>query len=306
MNEPISVIIPVYKVEAYLDDCIRSVVAQSYANLEIILVDDGSPDKCGAMCDAWAKKDSRIQVIHKENGGLSDARNAGLERATGDYVAFVDSDDWLQPKFYETLLTAMQQENADICACAIASCYPDRTVTWGCPKYAVGDSEATLAMLYKDTAYPVSALNKLYRRELWNGLRFPVGKLCEDAFTTYQLVHRAKKIVQIPEALYCYRIRLNSIMTSSFTPKKLDEEEAWRCNYLFAREHYPSVAKAAFDFYLQRVNVLLHSISNQERRAYPKESAFLQSILKKHFGYILFGSTLGLKQRAKLLLDYFR
>lgn len=306
MNENISVIIPVYKVEDYLDDCLRSVVAQSYPNLEIILVDDGSPDHCGAMCDAWAAKDRRIKVIHKENGGLSDARNAGLELATGKYISFVDSDDWLESEFYEKLLAALQKEGADICACSIASCFPDHTVTWGCPSYTVSDSEATLAMLYRDTSYPVSALNKLYRRELWEEMRFPVGKICEDAFTTYQLVHRANRIVQLPEALYCYRIRPDSIMTSSFTPKKLDEEEAWRYNYLFAKAHYPSVAKAAFDFYLQRVNILLHTIPAELREVYQKESTFLRSILKKHLGYILFASTLGIKQRIKLLLDYFR
>ncbi len=306
MKDKISVIIPVYKVEAYLDDCLRSVVEQTHQNLEIILVDDGSPDNCPAICDAWASKDSRIRVIHKENGGLSDARNAGLDMASGDYVAFVDSDDWVKPNFLKTLLSALNTEDADISACAIVSCFPDHSETWGCPSYAVTDSEATLAMLYRDTDYPVAAGNKLYRRELWASLRFPVGKLCEDAFTTYQLVHRAKKIVQLPQALYCYRIRPNSIMTSQFTPKKMDEEEAWRCNYLFAKEHYPSVAKAALDFYLQRVNVLLHTIAPEQRDTYQKEYAFLRGILKKKLAYILFASSLGMKQRVKLLLDYFR
>lgn len=306
MTECISVIIPVYKVEAYLDECLRSVLGQTYPHLEIILVDDGSPDRCGAMCDAWAAKDSRIKVIHKKNGGLSDARNTGLDIATGDYISFVDSDDWIEPQFCETLLAALQKEGADVCACSIRSCFPDRAELWGCPSYAVTTPVETLAMLYRDTAYPVSAWNKLYRRELWDGLRFPVGKLCEDAFTTYLLVHRARKIVQLPQALYGYRIRPDSIMTSSFTPKKLDEEEAWRCNYLFAREHYPSVAKSAFDFYLQRVNVLLHTIPKEQRHTYQKEYTFLHDILRKNAGYILLGSGLGIKQRLRLLWDCFR
>ena len=306
MKETISVIIPVYKVEAYLDDCLRSVTGQSYPHLEILLVDDGSPDKCGELCDAWANQDPRIQVIHKENGGLSDARNAGLDRATGEYIAFVDSDDWIDPQFCEHLLAALQKEGADLCACSILSCMEDRREAWGCAQYQVCNAEQTLAMLYHDAAYPVSALNKLYRRALWDGLRFPVGKLCEDAFICYQVVHRAQKIVQLPEALYCYRIRPNSIMTSPFTPKRLDEEEAWRCNYLFAREHYPAVAKAAFYFYLQRVSVLLRTISKEQRKVYPKESAFLRRILRKKAGYILFVSGIGFKQRIQMLLDYFR
>ena len=105
----ISVIVPVYKVEPYLDKCVRSIVEQTYQNLEIILVDDGSPDNCGAICDAWAEKDSRIKVIHKENGGLSDARNAGMDVATGQWIAFVDSDDWIAEEMYESLLNAAKK-----------------------------------------------------------------------------------------------------------------------------------------------------------------------------------------------------
>ena len=127
MGELISVIIPIYNVEAYLDECVQSILSQTHKQLEIILVDDGSPDGCPAMCDAWAEKDSRIRVIHKENGGLSDARNVGIDAATGDYIAFVDSDDWIVPEMYEKMLAALKKENADICACNILSCFPDRT-----------------------------------------------------------------------------------------------------------------------------------------------------------------------------------
>ena len=166
MGELISVIIPIYNVEAYLDECIASVIAQTYSNLEIILVDDGSPDNCPQMCDEWAAKDSRIRVIHKENGGLSDARNAGIDIATGEYIAFVDSDDWIEPEMYEIMLAALKNENADICACNILSCFPERRNAWGCEEYTVGGSAEILSLLYRDTAYPVSALNKLYHRKL--------------------------------------------------------------------------------------------------------------------------------------------
>lgn len=306
MNDLISVIIPVYKVEEYLDDCIRSVVDQIYQNLEIILVDDGSPDNCPAMCDAWTMKDKRIKVIHKPNGGLSDARNAGIDIASGEYIAFVDSDDWIEPDMYEKMLAALKKEHADICACSISSCYPEHRAVWGCRAYVVTDSEQTLAMLYRDTAYPVAAWNKLYRRELWDDLRFPVGRICEDTFTTYRLVHGANRIVQLPYALYCYRIRPNSIMTSQFSPKRMDEEEAWRCNYLFTKEYYPSVGKAAFDFYLQKVNMLMHTIPAEQQNEYRKEYVFLREIMRKNLAYILFVSSLGVKQRVKLLLDYFK
>lgn len=305
MEDVISIIVPVYKVEAYLDECIQSIVQQTYSNLEIILVDDGSPDSSGAKCDDWAGKDNRIKVIHKENGGLSDARNAGLDIATGDYIAFVDSDDWILPEMYERLLSTLRKENADICACNILACYSDQKVNCGCSQYVVGDSEKILSMLYADTVYPVSALNKVYHRSLWEKFRFPVGKICEDAFTTYLLIDKAEKIVQIPEALYCYRIRENSIMTSKFSAKKMDEEEAWKCNYEFIAIHYPKLKKAAFDFYLQKVMVLLKTIPKDERNTFRKEYQTLRRILKQNLWYILFKSQIKAKQRIKLVIDYF-
>ena len=305
MQDLISVIVPIYKVEAYLDECVQSIISQTHKQLEIILVDDGSPDGCPAMCDAWAEKDSRIRVVHKENGGLSDARNAGIDAATGDYIAFVDSDDWIVPEMYEKMLAALKTENVDICACNILSCFPDRTCPWGCREYAVGEPERFLEMIYSDTSFPVAAWNKLYPRRMWEDIRFPVGKICEDAFTTYRLVHRAQRIVQIPEALYCYRIRENSIMTSPFRLQRMDEEEAWRANYEFIRENYPNLKKRAFDFYLQKVNILIHAISKEQREDFAVQYRFLRRILSKNLTYILFASGLGLKQRVKFLVDYF-
>lgn len=304
MNNKISVIIPVYKVEEFLDDCVRSVIAQTHTNTEIILVDDGSPDNCPAMCDSWAEKDKRIKVIHKPNGGLSDARNAGLEIATGEYISFIDSDDWILPEMYERMLSLIQKENADICACSIRSCYPDHEEVWGCKEYFTGTAEQILDMLYSDTKYPVSAWNKLYKRECWNKLRFPVGKICEDAFTTYQLVHNAGRIVQVPEAFYCYRIRPQSIMTSAFSIKRMDEEEAWRANYQFVKKHYPVLYKKAFRFYLQKVHVLIRAISREQREEYSQQYKYLKNIMKTNMLFMVFKSGLNWKYRIKFVLDY--
>lgn len=306
MNDMISVIVPIYNVEAYLEECINSILKQSYRNLEIILIDDGSPDNCSVLCDAWAEKDSRIRVIHKSNGGLSDARNAGLEVATGDYIAFVDSDDWILPEMYEKMLFTIKKENADICACNIRSCYPDYEEEWGCKEYTVGNSEQILDMLYSDTKYPVSAWNKLYKRECWKELRFPVGKICEDAFTTYHLVHNAERIVQIPEAFYCYRIRPQSIMTSTFSIKRMDEEEAWRVNYQFVKDYYPALYKKAFRFYLQKVHVLIGTISKEQRKEYSEQVKYLKNIMKNNMMFLIFKSGLNWKCRVRFALDYFR
>ena len=302
MPKLISVIIPIYNVEEYLYDCVTSVVNQTYTNLEIILVDDGSPDNCPQMCDEWAKRDSRIRVIHKKNGGLSDARNAGIEISTGEYIAFVDSDDYLKLDMLEKLYTAAKRADADIAACGILTCDGEKQTAWGC-KDMVGTSEQIYALLYNDTAYPVAAWNKLYRRSCWESLRFPVGKTCEDAFTTYQLIHNAERIVMIPEALYCYRIRPGSIMTSSFSLKKMDEEEAWRCNYQFMEQFYPQFRKRAFDFYLQRVNILIQSMNKTDRESFAEQYQLLRGILKSNFWYVVFSSKLKLKPRIKLALD---
>ena len=304
MNDLISVIIPIYKVEEYLDECVASVIFQTHKNLEIILVDDGSPDRCPRMCDAWAEKDNRIRVIHKTNGGLSDARNAGLAVASGEYIAFVDSDDYIRTDMLEKLLAALLRTDSDIAACGIENVGAAQG-SWGCQDF-VGTPEQVYAKLYNETAYPVAACNKLYRRRCWESVRFPAGKLCEDAFTTYQLIHLAKRIVMIPEALYCYRIRPESIMTSSFSPKRMDEEEAWRCNYQFIEANYPSLRKAAFDFYLLKVNVLMHTIPADERDRYAQQYHSLRKILEKNMPYILLASSIRPKQRVKMLLEYFK
>ncbi len=234
MDNLISVIVPIYNVEQYLNECIESIVNQTYKNLEIILVDDGSPDNCAKICDNWKERDYRIKVIHKKNGGLSDARNAGLDIARGDFISFIDSDDWIDLKMYEILLDVILKENAEICACGIMEC-----LTSGYRKVKVekinGSNEQIYKMLYNDTIYPVSAWNKLYRKECWSSLRFPIGKICEDAFTTYKLIDQASKIVQIDAPLYFYRIRENSIMTSSFSKKKMENissESRWNCEFI--------------------------------------------------------------------------
>ncbi len=303
MEALVSVIIPVYKVESFLDECVKSVTEQQYKNLEIILVNDGSPDNCPIMCDRWAERDKRIKVIHKSNGGLSDARNAGIQMAKGDFIAFVDSDDWIAPNMYQIMMDTIEKENADICACGIVVSYPERENALSIPA-VVGDSKKILELIYNDTQYPVAAWNKLYRRECWEDLRFPTGKICEDAFTTYLLVDHAKKIVQISEPLYYYRIRSNSIMTSDFSRKRMDEEEAWRCNYEYMKAHYPSISSKAFGFYLQKVNVLIHAIPVREREIYKEEYEYLRKILKDNILYVLFKSKMGFKHRIKFVLDF--
>lgn len=188
--ELISIVVPVYKVEPYLDKCISSIVNQTYKNLEIILVDDGSPDNCPAMCDAWAEKDNRIRVIHKPNGGLSDARNAGMSVATGELMAFVDSDDWIAPDMYEKLYHRLTEDGSDIAACGVQMVWEDNTP----PRMLTRPGSRTLnrdeAMqaIIEESCLKQPVWYKLYKSKLVRDIRFPVGKYHEDVFWSYQAV----------------------------------------------------------------------------------------------------------------------
>ena len=231
----LSLIVPVYNMEKYLDKCLDTLLLQTLKDYEIILVDDGSPDKCPQICDEWAQRDSRIRVIHKENGGLSDARNAGINVCTGEYISFVDSDDFIKPDMIEKLYSAATKMGADIVACGILTCEGDKCTAWGCKDF-VGCPKEIYALLYDDAAYPVAAWNKLYHRSLLEKLRYPVGKLHEDEFTTYRAIFAAGKIAVTPVRLYAYYQNPNGIMNAQWSPKRMHMLEAFDQQIAFAQE----------------------------------------------------------------------
>lgn len=235
MEKCVSVIVPIYNVEAYLKRAVDSIIDQTYSGLEIILVDDGSPDNCGKICDDYAKKDNRIKVIHKENGGLSDARNAGLDAATGDYIAFVDSDDYIAEDFVETLLLELEKHDADVSMCSyrVTSSTEFDGSIWeesGNHEVEVCDRTELLSNLYdanhRDATYFIVAWNKLYKASLWEGIRFPKGKIHEDEATTYRIYDRASKGVYMHRPLYGYFSAPESITRSRFYLKRLDWMDA--------------------------------------------------------------------------------
>ena len=217
----LSVIVPVYNVEQYLDRCVESIVNQTYTNLEIILVDDGSPDRCPEMCDAWAERESRIKVIHKENGGLSDARNAGIAAATGRYLAFVDSDDYVDSCMYETMLEAMNRTDSGIASCG-------RYIVKGTEQIAMHSMDRETLFAAEDAIKELliggcveeAACDKVYRAELFAGICFPVGEINEDIVIMPMLLSRAEKIVHVGSAFYYYWQNSSSITRSAYTPKK--------------------------------------------------------------------------------------
>lgn len=222
MKDLISVIIPVYRVEAYIKRCVDSVLAQTYTNTEIILVDDGSPDGCPAICDAYAARDARVLVIHQENAGLSGARNAGIEKSRGRYLAFVDSDDYLAPDFLERLYHACVDTGSEMSVCRWEYVKGEAIPEKGTGKTEIFSGRQMLANLYTpDGAYFVVAWNKLYKRELFEEIRYPLGRIHEDEATTYRIYDQVKRAAYVDKSLYGYFVTPSSI-TRGFNPKRLD------------------------------------------------------------------------------------
>ena len=221
-EKTISIIVPIYHVEKYLRRCLDSILGQTYKNFELLLVDDGSPDNCGAICDEYAQRDSRIKVIHKENGGLSSARNVALDVATGDYVMFVDSDDWVEPDFCMQALRMIDEHNVQVVAfghrCVSADNGEIQNRITKEPRI-VDSSEAIRHLILRDDAIYNFSWNKIYKRSLFENIRYPLGLLHEDDAVTYQLIAKAKKIYVSDVILYNYLIRKDSISGIWFYPK---------------------------------------------------------------------------------------
>lgn len=224
-NILISIIIPCYKVEIYLSKCINSIIEQTYKNLEIFLVDDGSPDNSGKICDNYAKKDCRIKVIHKQNGGLSDARNVAIDVSTGEYIIFVDSDDFVAPDYVETLYRLIHDNDAQIGITSFKSfeegIEPELDTHEG-KQIKVMTSDEALENMFYQKDFDTSAWAKIYKRSLFDNIRYPKGWLYEDLATTYRLMMKCERVAFTNYMSYFYLIRCNSIEGSPFKPAKYD------------------------------------------------------------------------------------
>lgn len=240
-NELISVIIPVYGVEKYLNKCIQSILSQTYTNLEIILIDDGSPDNCPFICDQYARQDFRVKVIHKINEGLSSARNAGLDIASGQYITFIDSDDWISEDFIHTLYGALKSTNSQISVGNTQIVHVDASINETDLKRSeslqIFTSFEAVVNMYQHTKglslQFVTVWNNLYEARLFNTLRFPKGKNNEDEFVNYKLFFLANQIVYSSKKIYYYFIRNDSIMRSEYSLSRLVKLEALEERILF-------------------------------------------------------------------------
>ena len=242
----VSIVVPVYRVEAYLPRCINSLLEQTYRNLEIILIDDGSPDNCPEMCDCYAMQDARIKVIHQKNGGLANARNVGLAAATGEYLAYVDSDDWVDKLYVEKLVNLLKLNDADMATCHELWTDDANAIIHHSKEQAkiYNTQQALEAMLYQRD-YDVSAHGKLYKTRICKPHPYPTGMLFEDLGTTYKIVANCKRVVCSNQQYYYYFQSPNSIVRSGFNCRKLDAISLVDEVYDFIITKFPDLEKAA-------------------------------------------------------------
>lgn len=298
----VSIIVPVYHVEKYLDDCVRSLTEQTYPDLEIILVDDGSDDMCPEMCDRWAEKDKRIKVIHKTNGGLSDARNAGLDAAKGEFAAFVDSDDLVHQNFVDALISVMKN-NAE---CDIAICgFEKFTDGSALPQNKYDNSVSYIrpkdCFLQTDAFFDV-AWNKLYRRSIVGDIRFPYRKLHEDIYTTYKYVFSARQIGVINAGLYYYRRREDSIIGKHENYPAIDIEAALWERTDFFKTKGDDIYGEALNAYITNAVRILKGFKLGKVEGNIEQINELKKHLKGLFSAVLRCSGLSVKKKIKLLI----
>lgn len=287
MEKLVSIIIPVYNVQDELNLCLESVISQTYRNIEILVIDDGSTDESASICDFYEKKDSRIKVIHKLNGGLSDARNVGLEYASGEYVYFLDSDDLIKNDTIEVLLSLCEKYDAEI------------GISWFCPFYSnlelkellpssgnrdiqiMNKKEAIKKMILPDN-YDHSGCGKLYRKSLWENMIFPKGKLYEDLYTTYDIFYKANKIVYVLEPKYLYRQRVGSIMNSKVGLKHLEllDISDMVANKIIT--WYPEFYEIVRNKQTQTYANLLFKIMNYDRKMYKDTQTRIVKFCRKN------------------------
>jgi glycosyltransferase involved in cell wall biosynthesis len=284
----VSVVVPIYKVEKYLNRCVDTIVNQTYTNLEIILVDDGSPDKSGSIAKEYAKSDDRIKVINKKNGGLSDARNVGMQYITGDFTLFVDSDDWLETKMIESMVHVSIEYKAEVVQSAFYYAYEDhllfdnRYYQKNDPPIVL-DNEVLMTELVVGERVKNFAWGKLYKTEIIREIPFKKGVLFEDVFWAHKVMQRVNTYVILNEPLCFYFQRYDSIV-STYTSKNLDIIEGLKERQCFIEEFYKDLSLKSFKFLLKTILIqyylLLVNRKEDNRGVYKKE---LQMYIKKNY-----------------------
>ena len=299
--EKVSIIIPVYNVVSYLEATIRSALNQTFSNIEIILIDDGSTDGSELICDKYAKQDKRIVVVHQENGGVAVARNIGLEKSSGDYIFFLDSDDLIVHTAIEVLLSGCKEKSAPI---AVASNIRFKGTP---PKLTVKktaaeslDTKEAIRRMIGNMGYSHDLWNKLFRRELWNGIRFQPGKIYEDLDTTYKVISKADKIAYINENLYLYRVHPGSIMRSPITGKNIELLDISDRTTNALIQIYPDLSEYALSLKAKTYLKLMKNILDTGLDEYLSAQLRIISYIKKERHNLLNSSAVSSKDKIKV------
>ncbi len=279
----ISVIVPVYRVEQYLDRCLRSITEQTYRNLEILLVDDGSPDRSGAICDAWAAKDSRIRVIHKQNAGAGAARNTALDLASGEIISMIDSDDYIEAHMYEHLYSLMQ-ENVDIAECAMGMTEDDDfSMDDGTEaETRICSREEAMRLHIRDEIFCQTPPNKLYRRTAVRDVRFPEGNLIDDEYFTYKVIGNARCLARSSAKMYAYRQQPGSAMHKAFSLKRLQGLEAKVQRLAYLQQQMPELEyEAKFDLFFTSLFLMQECLRSLKGEELQTAGSYIKGVLKQ-------------------------
>ncbi|MFR3697762.1 MAG: glycosyltransferase family 2 protein [Coprococcus sp.] len=303
-SKKVSIIVPVYKVEKFLERCVESIIKQTYQNIEIILIDDESPDECPKMCDQYEIKDNRIKVIHKKNGGLSDARNAGLDIASGEYIAFVDSDDWIESDFIETLYMNAEREKADISVVGYQLIWEDGRIRRFSrdEEYYVFDRENAIRELLKQQKFQCMVCQKMYRKQIFETIRFPVGKIYEDVAIGLSTFLKAERVVVSGKVKYNYFQRSDSIVNAKFDKRKLFFLEC--CNKII---DYSDSQNKLFDleahtFYLRALMMFTLQLYQLDEEKYESTVKWLENEIRRCRRFIWKNPSIELKKKIVLSL----
>lgn len=303
INSLISIIVPVYNVEEYLSRCVNSILNQTYRDFELLLINDGSTDNSGAICEDFSKRDPRIKVIHKENGGLSDARNIGIDSAQGKFFLFVDSDDFIHPNMLELLVSNIIETDSDISVCSFQKVYSEKDceIDYQNNIETCTNLEALDKFFGSNDGVNVVTWNKLYKAELFNGIQFPKGRLHEDNFTTFKLLYRCRKVVYSNAKMYYYFQRNNSITGAKKSKNYLDAIDANRemCDF-FIKEGLFELAKKAISTYLWYLSHAYYQIKNLEKEIAKNVLKRFRSDFLIYWPYVSFSKSIML-----LFLFYF-
>ena len=281
MAVKVSIIVPVYNVEKYIDKCINSILNQTFKDFELILVDDGSTDSSGDICDKYREIDDRVIVIHKENGGLSSARNIGLKYSKGQYIGFIDGDDYVEKDMYKKLYSVCKDNNCEISICKFGHEVDGKYIGTQEDEYIkIMNNYEGMEELFRGVLYRVSSCNKLYKATIFKDITFPEGRIHEDLSTTYKLFSNANKVAYINYAGYIYVKRSNSILTSKYNKKRLDAFIGWNEILDFINRRYPKLKNIVYSCYTYACIDHMYYILNQVQDKNEKRE--LLNVIKKN------------------------